>query len=111
MSHWRNFGIEPSAVPALEGVVDILVPARELGAQVGRLIGRARLLDRLDAGILGEEMRRDQHQSADAMILMRAGINRRDRSAVAVAEQKPALETDGVEQKRQRLARLVMHVA
>ena len=37
--------------------------------------------------------------AADAVILMRAGIDRRDRGAVAVAEQQAALEADGVEER------------
>ena len=56
-------------------------------------------------------MRRDQRQPADAMILMTAGIDRGNRGAVAVADQQPALEADGIEQGRQRFARLVVHVS
>ena len=107
---FAEFGIEPGAVPALEGVVDVGMPARKPRPQIAGLIGFARLLDRGDAHVLGEEMWRHQHQAADAMILMAAGIDRRDGRAVAVTDQKPALETDRIEQARQRLARLVVHI-
>ena len=110
MSHLRKSRIEPGAVPALEGVVDVGVPARQPRAQIAGLVGLLRFGDRGDAGILGEEMRRDQHQAADAVILMAAGIDRRNRGAVAVADQQPAPEADGVEQLRQRLARFVVHI-
>ena len=43
------------------------------------------------------------------MILNAAAIDRRDRSAVAVAEQNAALETDGRKHARQHLARLLVH--
>src|SRR4051794_19256186 len=33
--------IEPGVVPAAEGVVDVLVPARELFLEIGRLVSRA----------------------------------------------------------------------
>ena len=34
-----EFGVEPGAVPAIEGVVDVVVPARQLRLQVRGLIG------------------------------------------------------------------------
>src|SRR6516164_6618033 len=35
-----EFRIEPGAVPAVEGVVDVPVPARELCPEIGVLVGR-----------------------------------------------------------------------
>src|SRR5215475_5261314 len=35
-----EFRIEPGAIPAVEGIVDILVPARQLSTQTGRLVRR-----------------------------------------------------------------------
>ena len=55
-------------------------------------------------------MRRDQRQPAHAMILIAAGIDRRDRGAVGMAEQDAAAEADRVEQLRQHIERLDMHV-
>ena len=52
----------------------------------------ARLAYLREPHFLGEEVRRHQHQPADPMILDTAGIDRRDRGAVAVAEQNAALE-------------------
>src|SRR4249919_2108367 len=66
--------VEPGAVPALERTVDIVVPAREPRAQVPCFIGFPGFDDRRNARILGEEMRRDQHEAADPVILMTAGI-------------------------------------
>ena len=106
---FAEIGIEPGVVPAAEGVVDVGVPARELRAQVGRRIDVPRARDLGDAHVFGEEMRRNQNEPAHAMVLHRAGIDRRDRSAVAVAEQQPAPEADRVEQPRQHVVRLVVH--
>ena len=61
------------------------------------------------ARFLGEKMRRDQHQAAHAMVLHAAGIDRRNRRAVAVAEQQAALEADGGEHARQHFDRLFLH--
>ena len=59
--------------------------------------------------LLGEKMRRDQHQPAHAVILHAAGIDGGDRGAVAVAEQKTALKADCREHARQHFAGLLMH--
>ena len=64
-----------------------------------------------EAHVLGEEMRRDQHEAAHAVILHAARIDRRDRGAVAVAEQKAALKTDRVEHARQHIAGFLVHEA
>jgi hypothetical protein len=93
-----EIGIEPSPVPAEEGAVDVGMPARKPRAQVSRLVGLARLRDGGNADVLCEEMRRDQNKPAEAMILVRAGIDCPDRGAVAVAEQQPALKSDRIEQ-------------
>ena len=55
-------------------------------------------------------MRRDQRQPADAVILHAAGIDRRDRRAVGMPDQKAAAEADGVEKFRQHVERLDVHV-
>src|SRR6185437_16606237 len=80
-----EFWIEPGAAPTIKGVVDILVPARELLAQIGGLKGGRGLGDRLQSHVFDDEMRRDQHDAIDAMILDAAGIDSRDRSAVGMA--------------------------
>ena len=110
MSHWRKAGSSQAPFQPLKALSGSLCQRASLALQVGGLVGLLRLGDGRDAHILGKEMRRDQHQPADAMILMRAGIDRRDGCAVAVAEQQSALEADGVEQARQNLARLVVHI-
>src|SRR5262249_39164186 len=103
-------GIEPGALPSLERIVDIRMPSRETRAQVAGLKCFLRFDDRGDARIFREEMRSNQDKSTDAVILMAARINGRDRGPVAVAYQEAALEADRIEQARQRRARLVVHI-
>ncbi len=55
-------------------------------------------------------MRSDQYKSADAVILMTARIDGCNRGTVAVAYEKAALEADRIEQRRQRLPCLIVHV-
>jgi hypothetical protein len=55
-------------------------------------------------------MRRDQHEPAHAEILAAAGIDRRDRGAVAVADENGLAHTRLVEDGRQDFACLVVHV-
>ena len=55
-------------------------------------------------------MRRHQDQSPYAMILHTARVVRGDRRAVTVAEQDAAAESDCVEQLRQHVRRLALHV-
>src|SRR5207247_5350942 len=61
--------IEPGAVPAIEGVVDIPVPARQLSLQVRGLVGAPDLRDRSDGNVLDDEMRSDQREALYAVIL------------------------------------------
>jgi len=65
--------------------------------------------DRVDRHVLDDEVRRLKHQPSDAMILHAAGVERRDRSTIAVTDQQPLPETDRVKQPRQDLLRLDMH--
>src|ERR1700734_2401513 len=84
-------GIEPGVVPAAEGDVDMGVIFGELRPQVVRLISAPRLCDRGEAYGFGEEMRRDQDEALDPLVGRFASGDRRDRGAVAVAEQNSAL--------------------
>src|SRR5262249_13368881 len=59
--------------------------------------------------ILREEMRRDENETAHAMVLDRARIDRGDGGAVAVPDKKPTAKSDALEQTRQNAARLVVH--
>ena len=105
MSQRTKVRIEPRLVPGAEGRIDVGVTAAE-PVRATRLDSndfRARAIS-AEADFLGEEMRRDQHEAAHAMILHAAGIYRRDRGAVAVAEQEAALKSDGVEHARQHVA-------
>src|SRR6185312_14441199 len=102
--------VEPGTVPTLERAVDVVVPAREPRPQIAGFIGFSRLGDCGDTGILGEEMRCNQHEAADPVILVAARVNRRDGGPVAVADQEPAPEADGIEQLRQGLAGFVVHI-
>src|ERR1700740_2955337 len=84
--------VEPGAIPPVKSVVDVFVPARELVAEVGIFVGDLDLGDRSDRDVLDDEVRRDQRDGADTMILHAAGIDRRDRSAVGMADEQAALE-------------------
>src|SRR5262249_28426049 len=81
--------------------VDIVVPALELLAQIARLVILSGLADLGETHVLGEEMRRHEHEAAHAMILHAAGINGRNRSAVAIAEEDAALEANSGQHLRQ----------
>ena len=106
-----EFRIEPGAVPAIEGVVDILVPARQLLLQV-RWSRRSSRISAIEATEISSTMKCGaiSDEAAYAMILMRAGIDRRDRGAVGMAEQQTAAKADRVEQFRQHVERLALHV-
>src|SRR5579859_6195348 len=73
--------IEPSAIPTIEGVVDIAMPARQFGPEIGGLINRFDGGDRGHRNIFDDEMRRDHHNPADAMVAGATRVNRRDRGA------------------------------
>ncbi len=92
-------GIEPGAVPAAKGAVDMGVIFGELRPQVARLIGAPRLRDRGEAHLFGEHVGRHQDEALDPLIRMFAGVDRRDRGAVAVPEQDPAFEPDRLEHR------------
>src|SRR5580692_8827593 len=89
-------GIKPGVIPAVEGVIDAAVPSRKLGPQIRRFIGLSNPGDGSNGYLLHDEMRRDQHDAADAVIAGRPGINRRDRGAVGMAEQHAALKADRI---------------
>src|SRR5438105_2609943 len=58
-----EFRVEPGAIPAIEGVVDIAVPARQLRFELRCLIGRFDGGNRGDRNIFHDEMRRDQRDA------------------------------------------------
>ena len=60
------------------------------------VVGGAHAGDFGNAELLGDEMRRKQHQAVDPMILDAAGIDSGDCGAVAVADENAAVEADGV---------------
>ena len=55
-------------------------------------------------------MRRHQDEALDPLVRMLAGVDRRDRGAVAVSKQDPALEPDRIEHRGQAEPRLAAHV-
>src|SRR5260221_3400436 len=101
--------MKPDVVPAAEGAVDIGVIAREAPPQVGRVISRPRRRDAGGGRVLDEDVRRLEddgvHRPTPA-----AGMDERDRRAVAVADQDRILEAKRRPQLRQRLERLGVHV-
>src|SRR5262245_23714287 len=75
---FAEFRIEPCVIPAHECIVDVGMPARKPRTQVARGIGFLRLSDGGQARFLSEEMRCDEHEAADPMVLMTARVDRRD---------------------------------
>src|ERR1700674_4697551 len=49
-------GIKPGVIPTIECVVDVLMPARELGPQVRRFVGLFDLGDRGNGYLLDDEV-------------------------------------------------------
>src|SRR5581483_5833011 len=74
--------IEPGAVPGVERVVDVVVPACELFLQPAGFVFALDAFDRGYGDILDDEVRRDQAQSPHPMVLDAARIDRGNRSAV-----------------------------
>ncbi len=83
--------------------LDVAVIARQPALQIALLVGSARRADRGQAAGFGEEMRRHQHEAAHPEILDGAGVDRRDRRAVAVPDKHAARKTDGVENSWQHV--------
>src|SRR6267142_2792298 len=102
--------IEPRAVPAIERIVDIAVPARQFRLEVGRLVGLLDLGDRGHRNIFHDEMRRDHCDPAYAVILNSTGVDRGDRSAVGMSDQEAAAKACRVQQLRQDVERFGVHV-
>ena len=98
-----EFRIEPGVVPAIEGVVGILVPARQFLFQVRGLIGRLNFGNGSYRDILDDEMRGDQRDALDAVILASPCIDRRDRGAVGMSELQASTKPNGIEQFRQHV--------
>src|SRR5262249_60206236 len=102
-------GIKPGAAPAEAPVARSAVPSREVAPRRSRLERRPGALDLGDAHVLGEEVRRHQREPAHAVVLDAAGVNRRNRCSVAVADEKATAEADRVEHASKHVARLVVH--
>jgi len=80
-----EFWIEPGAVPAIEGVVDVRMPAREPLAEAGIFISLLDFGDRGDRDVLDYEMRGDQREAVEPVVRNAAGVDRSDRGAVGTA--------------------------
>src|ERR1700760_4517071 len=49
-------GVEPGVIPAVKGVVGIVMPARKFGSQVGRFVAPSDLGDRGNRDVLDDKM-------------------------------------------------------
>ena len=98
---------QPDVVPAPEGRVGVVVVAREARAQVGRLVGVARLLDARDRDVLDEDVRRhhDDAGRPDGARRAAARSSRRRCGRRARAARCRAC----AKQRRQHLVRLAVH--
>src|SRR5439155_12506632 len=70
-----EFWIEPGAVPAVERVVDVPVPAREFFLQVRGLVGFPDFRDLGHRNVLDDEIRGKYRDALDAVVLMATGIH------------------------------------
>src|ERR1700747_2145969 len=105
-----EFWIEPGAVPAIEGVVDVRMPAREPLAEAGIFISLLDFGDRGDRDVLDYEMRGDQREAVEPVVRNAAGVDRSDRGAVGMAEQEPVPKADLIEQFWRYFQSLAMHI-
>ena len=102
-------GMQPGLVPAAERGIDIGVVGFQPFPQRAGIERFAGAPDFRKPHLFGKKMRRDQNDAANPMILDAAGIDRGNRGAIAVAEQKSAAEADRVKHARQHLARFLIH--
>ena len=105
-----EFGVKPEVEPASHRIVGVGVMPLKAASELGRMVIVGGLANGGNVHVLNEKMRLDQHEAADAMVLNAARVNRRDRSAVAVAKQDAALETDRVEYFRQHVDCFAMQI-
>jgi hypothetical protein len=104
-----EFRVQPDVVPAAERRLGVGVMARQALAQVGGLERGLRAGNARHAQVLDEDMRGHDHEASHAV--PGAGVDQRDRAAVAVPDQDRLAHLERVEHARQRLERLVVHVA
>jgi len=100
--------IEPGPVPAPERGVDVLVVLREARAQVAALVRLSRLRDAPQPHLLGENVWSLEHKCA--RLPAAAGMDDRDRGAIAVTDEHRVVDTCRFQEVRQQ-CRLVVHVA
>src|SRR5262249_49053452 len=100
-------GVQPGSVPAPERRVDVVVPARQARAQIAFLVGLARLGDALQRKLLGEDVRRFEHQAAHRL---RRRRREGDRGSVAVAEEDRLADAGGAQDLGEEQG-FVVHVA
>src|SRR5579883_1476369 len=104
-----EFRMEPDVVPAAESAVHIGVMARHALPQIARLISRARRLDAGDRDVLDEDMGCFEDERAHRP-LAAAGMDERDRGAVAVTDENDLFEAESGAQIGKREERFLMHV-
>src|SRR3972149_11386139 len=80
--------MKPGIVPAAEGGNHVAVPARQPPPQAPRLEGRPGPRDLGNRNVLDHEMRRDQDEPANAVVLNAPGIDDGDRGAVGMSDQE-----------------------
>src|SRR5712675_1802162 len=100
--------VQPNIVPSPERLRRVGVIAAELLREVRALEGRLRFGDALDADVLDEDVRRHNHQPPDAPAHRR--VDKRDRTAVGMPDENRLADAEPLEQLRQDLERLDMHV-
>ena len=102
--------VQPGVSPAVESVVHVAVPSRQALLEIVRFVSLPGLPDRLNSRLFRNEVRRDQHQSADAMVLNATGIDRRNRCAVRMTKQQSTPEADRIEDLGENVESFTVHV-
>lgn len=87
-----KIGMKPDVVPAPERPGGIAVMAGEFFGEIRGFELYFGLGYALDAEILDEDVRSQQHQAAHAVV--NAGVNQRDRGAIAVSDQNRCFKVE-----------------
>src|SRR5438552_13946962 len=104
-----ELGRKPDIVPAKKSRIDLVVIAGELLPQTCRRVSLLRPPDACDRHVLDKDMRRERDERAHRPYL-RAGMDERDRRAVAVTDQHRVGDVELVQQRGERDERFVVHV-
>lgn len=105
-----EFGAEPDVIPAPESTIHVFMVARQTLPQHGVLISEPGCPDPGDGEVFHKQMRRHGDDPGHRPVAF-ARVNQRDRGSVAVTEQNGLVYIQLIQQRRQYLQRLIVHVS